>query len=159
MSLQHDVQIAWGEVAHPVPNGTRPSQTGETGTEFLVLPSKMQSLQMLRRVVIAACRRCGADEAACDDFALAVTEAFSNAVRHGSSQPGDRVEAWIRAGRGACSVILQYPGDPFVVDAPRLPGDFSTSGRGRYLMSMLSDQVDYAFQNGLTRVRLRKQWD
>ena len=94
---------------------------------------------------------------AADDFELALCEAFSNAVLYGSPRHDSPVQILMRVTPRRCSVVLEYPGEPFTLSPPRLPDSASTGGRGRYLMATLTDEVKYEFRQGVTRVRLTKR--
>jgi anti-sigma regulatory factor (Ser/Thr protein kinase) len=130
----------------------------EPRTQCFNLPARLESVRLVRQSLLALCTELGVDGDAAGDFALAVSEAFSNAVRHGTAGAHSKVEASILLTHQAGVVALRYPGDPFPLDAPRLPEGTSTGGRGRYLMSVLADQVGYEFTGGSTRIELRKRW-
>jgi len=98
------------------------------------------------------------DQDAAGDFALAVTEAFINAVEHGVRDPRERVSATFRVDRRSGMLELHYAGEPFDTAATPLPPADAITGRGRYLMDVLTDRVEYQFRNGMTRVRLVKHW-
>lgn len=137
------------------------SSTWASGAELserLVIPGGAASGHMLRQVLKSVGARCGGDPNAVEDLALAASEAFSNAIRHGRVSPECRIEVCIRADGETCRVVMEYPGDPFPVDAPALPDDASTTGRGRFLMAAMCDEVHYEFTEGLTRVHLTKRW-
>jgi anti-sigma regulatory factor (Ser/Thr protein kinase) len=93
------------------------------------------------------------------DLVLAVSEAFNNAVRHGTSEPQDVIELSLRINAREAEVELRYRGEPFAVGVPELPPPTSASGRGRYIMSMLLDQVDYVFEPPWTAVRMLKLYN
>lgn len=126
--------------------------------ELLELDAVTHSVRVLRRTLAERLAELQVDEQQVGDFTLAVCEAFSNAVYHGTASPEERIQACLQFWREQCSVTLVYPGEPFTPQPPALPSIFSTDGRGRYLMSVLTDQVEYEFENGLTRVRLVKRW-
>lgn len=126
--------------------------------EHVTLPVEVASVRSLREMILRVCGDVCGDHRAVEDFALAVSEAATNAIRHGTAKSHDSLTASIRATPKAGSVRLDYPGDPFPAEPPRLPGDECTNGRGRYLMYRLADRVEYAFEHGRTRVELRKRW-
>jgi serine/threonine-protein kinase RsbW len=130
----------------------------EVAVERLALPAEMASGAGLRRALRHLYDRFGLDNEAAEEFILAVSEAFSNAVRHGTARPDQFVETWIRVSAEGCRVTMQYPGEPFPVRPPQLPEHTSTNGRGRYLMSLLADRVEYEFADGMTRVKLSRRW-
>lgn len=126
-------------------------------SERLELAAAAAGARILRRTLSEALARRQVDEQVAGDFSLAVWEAFSNAVVHGKPKPDTRIQACIQFMPDRCSVTLVYPGDPFNVTAPALPNQWSTGGRGRYLMATLLDELDYSFEDGVTRVRLVKR--
>jgi serine/threonine-protein kinase RsbW len=129
-----------------------------TGAERLALPAEDGSAHAFRRSLVGICERFDVDPVASGDLVLAASEAFSNALRHGTATEDDAIEAWVRMTPTFCQITLEYPGEPFSVRSPRLPSATATHGRGRYLMSMLVDDVEYEFAAGVTRVSLRKHW-
>jgi anti-sigma regulatory factor (Ser/Thr protein kinase) len=131
-----------------------------TGTQErqLTLAADVAAGRDLRRLLTQLCDQTAIDEQSMGDFVLAVSEAFSNAVRHGVSSATDRVKATVEINATSGRVVLTYPGDPFPLDEPRLPDPASTGGRGRYLIKLLVDRVDYTFSAGVTHAELWKQW-
>jgi anti-sigma regulatory factor (Ser/Thr protein kinase) len=125
--------------------------------ERLELATDSCGARVLREHLTERLAELRADEQAVVDFALAVSEAFSNAVNYGDAARG-QVLAALHYGRSYCAVTLSYPGDPFPLAAPTLPEPDATRGRGRYLMQRLSDQVEYEFDAGMTHVKLVKTW-
>ena len=124
----------------------------------LSLDADLSAIRVLRQTLLRLVAETHANEEAAGDFALAVSEAFSNAVRHGVRHAPGTVEVCIHAERAGVRVTLDYPGDPFHLDEPALPDPASTGGRGRYLMSVLADEVSYHFTGGMTRMTLAKRW-
>jgi anti-sigma regulatory factor (Ser/Thr protein kinase) len=92
------------------------------------------------------------------DLVLAVSEAFNNAIRHGTARTIDPVEFRVEIADGTASVALRYLGEPFAAGRPELPGDLSPNGRGRYIMSRLLDDVVYQFDPPWTVIRLTKRY-
>jgi anti-sigma regulatory factor (Ser/Thr protein kinase) len=124
----------------------------------LELQAVPASAGALRARVAESLASYSVDQDAAGDFALAVTEAFINAVEHGARNPQARVNARLRVDQRSGMLELQYPGEPFDTEAPPLPPPDALNGRGRYLMTVLTDAVEYHFRNGMTRVRLVKHW-
>ena len=122
------------------------------------LDADLAAARVLRLAVTALCAHAHADEMAIGDFALAVSEAFSNAVRHGVGTRQASIEARVEVSGEGARVCLSYPGEPFTLDEPRLPAPDATGGRGRFLMSVLTDRVHYHFERGMTQATLIKQW-
>lgn len=129
-----------------------------THEQRLKLDADLAAARVLRQTVIALCEHAQADETAASDFALAVSEAFSNAVRHGVGARQASIEALVEVSGNGARVCLRYPGEPFALDEPCLPEPESTGGRGRFLMSVLADRVQYHFERGMTQATLTKQW-
>jgi anti-sigma regulatory factor (Ser/Thr protein kinase) len=92
------------------------------------------------------------------DLILAVSEAFNNAVRHGTSRPGDMIELSADIRRGKAVIEMRYRGERFAVLPPELPPPTASSGRGRYIMAMLLDQIEYQFDTPWTVARLVKHY-
>ena len=97
-------------------------------------------------------------EADTADLVLAVSEAFNNAIRHGTSRAIDPIEFIVEIAEGTATVELRYLGEPFAAGNPELPAAHSSNGRGRYIMAMLLDEVDYRFDAPWTRLRLVKRY-
>lgn len=131
---------------------------GENVEQQLVLSAELAAVRLLRKSLLQLCEQVPVDAEVAGDFALAVSEAFSNAVRHGCRATRVSVQARIEVTSEGARVTLHYPGEPFTLDEPRLPEPASTGGRGRYLMSVLADRVEYTFESGMTRAVLSKRW-
>ena len=127
-------------------------------SEHVVVTAELKSGRAIREALERAYRCVTVETEAAQDFTLAVSEAFSNAICHGCSKPTDHINVWLTVCAEYGQVRLEYRGEPFHLSAPCLPDDGSTNGRGRYLMKILADQVDYEFAGGWTRARLRKSW-
>ena len=140
--------------------------SGETppdheGTRCLYLTPDFGNARLLRAALQDLCARSTVDEDAAIDFELAVVEAFNNGVRHGHHPHANRpsIHACLAIDRKSAALELRYPGAPFNTSIPPLPDPLASHGRGRYLMNLLTDRVEYEFQNGQTCVRLTKEWD
>ncbi len=88
----------------------------------LVFPHEALSVPVMRRVLGDTLRRLGADEDGVADLLLAVTEACTNVLKHGT--PGPRYEIVARIGQRGC--LIQVLNDerglePLLVPAPRRP--------------------------------------
>jgi anti-sigma regulatory factor (Ser/Thr protein kinase) len=127
-------------------------------TIALALPSAASSAYLLRRELVELCARQAVDAEEAADFVLAVSEAFSNALKHGQLSPDDRIEVGLWVSGRAARVRLEYAGQPFEPGPATLPASSSTGGRGRFLMKELADRVEYRFDRGRTTVELRKEW-
>jgi serine/threonine-protein kinase RsbW len=88
----------------------------------LVFPHEALSVPVMRRVLGDTLRRLGADEDGVADLLLAVTEACTNVLKHGT--PGPRYEIVARIGQRGCliQVLTDERGlDPLLVPQPRRP--------------------------------------
>ena len=82
----------------------------------------------------------GLDGAACYDVKLAMSEAVTNAIQHGSSSPSDPISIVVAAEGGALVFEVLDTGR----FRPRVMrhGQLSESGRGLEFMRVLMDEVD-----------------
>jgi anti-sigma regulatory factor (Ser/Thr protein kinase) len=125
----------------------------------MVLPIAEESCAPVRQLLVRMCRRLGVDPEEANEFSVAVSEAFSNAVLHGNGKGRGTIETRIAMSPTHCRVDLRYPGEPFASQSsPALPDDSSTGGRGRFLMGCFTDDVRYTFEEGLTHVVLTRTW-
>jgi anti-sigma regulatory factor (Ser/Thr protein kinase) len=97
----------------------------------------------------------GFDRAACYDVKLAMSEAVTNAIQHGSSSPSDPIKIGIAA-EGAALVFEVRDTGRF---RPRVMrrGELSESGRGLEFMRVLMDEVDLRQGDGGTLMRFAKR--
>jgi serine/threonine-protein kinase RsbW len=84
----------------------------------LVFPREALSVPVMRHVLGDTLRDLGADDDGVADLLLAVTEAWSNVVKHGG--PGQRYEVLASVGQGGCEVQVVNSGRGS--DAGRWPG-------------------------------------
>jgi anti-sigma regulatory factor (Ser/Thr protein kinase) len=88
-----------------------------------------------------------------EDFALAVNELVTNAVRHAGGR--GRLRLWRADGRLCCEVTDDGPGIPADRIEPAAPPPVSaTDGRGLWLVSRLCDDVSIATGPAGTTVRI-----
>lgn len=134
-----------------------PAWPDEEGQEWRGFPAAPAFASAVRQSIQAAAidrMVCPEDTA---DLVLAASEAFANAVRHGDSGPDDAVwlaQCWRP---GGVTIRLRYRGAPFAAEAPGLPASDAGSGRGRYIMDRLMDQVEYRFADGWTDLTLTRR--
>jgi anti-sigma regulatory factor (Ser/Thr protein kinase) len=97
----------------------------------------------------------GFDRAACYDVKLAMSEAVTNAIQHGSSSPSDPIKIGIAAEGGALVFEVRDTGR----FRPRVMrrGELSESGRGLEFMRVLMDEVDLRQGDGGTLMRFAKR--
>lgn len=129
----------------------------KAAAQRLCLPPFRENGAVLRQAVHAALAALGASREEAADMVLAVSEAFNNAVCHGSMDSDDWLGVEIEAMGTELVVALDYRGLPFLPEPATLPEAMSTHGRGRYLMERLTDRTSYLFQDGWTYLELRKR--
>ncbi|WP_344494281.1 ATP-binding protein [Nonomuraea monospora] len=115
---------------------------------------------MVRRVLGDAMRSLNVSETCIADMLLAVSEACSNAVRHGG--PANRYEVTAAIGAGQVDVRVADNG----VGVPSMPHHFpppdTENGRGLLIMRSVVDEISFGVTPGRgTTVHLRKHlaWD
>lgn len=109
--------------------------------------------------IMAIVRGMGCAEGREFEVELALCEALSNAIRHGSARtPGGKVQCSVACDheRGML-IVVRDPGpgfDPASIPSP-ITGQnlFSTGGRGIFLINQLMDEV--RFEKGGTEIRMR----
>jgi serine/threonine-protein kinase RsbW len=137
----HDVGGAMGERA--------------SGSEDLILPSELETLERVDRVTLRCTKRAGLDAAVSNDVAIAVIEAVTNAVVHGNKLSGDKnVRVKYEWRPGAITVCVHDEGAGFdlsIVPDPTDPGFcMRCSGRGIYIMRQVMDSVAFDMSHGTT---------
>jgi serine/threonine-protein kinase RsbW len=123
------------------------------------LPSRATSLLEARRFVDRFAAHAGFSPLARDEISLAVCEAVSNAVRHGSpAGEADQVELQVELDGPRLVVTVRDHGAPFSPPEPSLPdpAEFADHGRGLFLMHHLMDEVRFSRDRG-TVVRMTKK--
>ena len=98
----------------------------------------------------------GFGAAACYDVKLAMSEAVTNAIQHGSSSPSDPIKIGIAAEGGALVFEVRDTGR-FRPRVRRRGGELSESGRGLEFMRVLMDEVDLRPGDGGTLMRFAKR--
>jgi anti-sigma regulatory factor (Ser/Thr protein kinase) len=97
----------------------------------------------------------GLDGSACYDVKLAMSEAVTNAIQHGSSSPNDPIRILVLA-EGASLVFEVLDTGRFVPRVTRR-GELPESGRGLEFMRVLMDEVDLRPGDGGTLMRFAKR--
>jgi anti-sigma regulatory factor (Ser/Thr protein kinase) len=97
----------------------------------------------------------GFDGAGCYDVKLAMSEAVTNAIQHGSSSPSDPIKIGI-AEEGGALVFEVLDTGRFVPRVMRR-GELSESGRGLEFMRVLMDEVDLQPGDSGTLMRFAKR--
>jgi len=122
-------------------------------------PAEPQVVHAVRERVDAFARACGLPGEELEALKVALSEAFSNAVCHGSPL-GPRNRVYLRCEIERTKLILQITdeGGGFVPTRFALPefDEWKTSGRGLFLMNELVDEVEFERVTAGTRVRLVK---
>ena len=126
----------------------------------LQVPGALRYIAIVRRAVDAVGERIRLSPGARAEVKLAVGEACNNAVLHARGRGGDGVVVIAcRLRPDALEIDVTNGGNGFHPGAPaRMPRaqDLADHGRGRALMQMSMDSVEYLSENGNTTVRLRK---
>ena len=129
----------------------------------LRLPSRLELLGLLDRVATLICERSGLGEDACTQVTLAVIEAGTNAIQHGSRGEPDRsfeVDFTLRPDRLEVAVRDRGPGfDPALVGADVTAPEhlLDSRGRGIFIMRACMDAVDFRFDGTGTTCLLVKR--
>jgi anti-sigma regulatory factor (Ser/Thr protein kinase) len=97
----------------------------------------------------------GLDNSACYDVKLAMSEAVTNAIQHGSSSPTDPIRIVVLA-EGPSLVFEVLDTGRFVPRVMRR-GELSESGRGLEFMRVLMDEVDLRPGSAGTLMRFIKR--
>jgi serine/threonine-protein kinase RsbW len=118
-------------------------------------------VEQLMRFIKLFMSRLGIAREAEEEIEIAVLEALANAVIHGNNEnPEKKVHLTCRCSMdGEVSIVVRDEGEGFdsqaVPDPTELRGLLLSHGRGLYLMRTLMDEVSFA-ENG-TVVRMRKR--
>jgi anti-sigma regulatory factor (Ser/Thr protein kinase) len=112
-------------------------------------------LKEARDFAARAAQDFGLNEGACYDVKVAMSEAVTNAIQHGSSSPRDPIRIAIMA-EGHALVFEVLDTGRF---RPRVmrSGALSESGRGLEFMRVLMDEVDLRPSKGGTLMRFIKR--
>jgi anti-sigma regulatory factor (Ser/Thr protein kinase) len=97
----------------------------------------------------------GFDGAACYDVKLAMSEAVTNAIQHGSSSPEAPVRILVSEESGA--LVFEVVDTGRFVPRVTRRGDMPESGRGLEFMRLMMDQVELDPGEHGTRLRLVKR--
>jgi len=121
-------------------------------------PSKPEMISYIRaKVTEFACSMpFNPDEI--DDIRLAVGEASSNAMRHGSNPEWNYIGVRMERHADCIRIFISDKGRGFNPDAVRAPavGDLIEGGRGILFMRSIMDEVKFHFTNPGTQVELVK---
>jgi len=130
----------------------------------ITVPSRLDFLGILNHTIAELGDYLSLEEEVIDALAIAVIEAGTNAIQHGSPEGGSsRVDFRFEITSEAVSVRVQDEGQGFdpktLDDAAEGPDSLLESrGRGIFLMRSFMDKVDYVFgPDGGTTVQLYKK--
>jgi anti-sigma regulatory factor (Ser/Thr protein kinase) len=104
------------------------------------IQADLSLLKEARDFAARAAEDFGFDGAACYDVKLAMSEAVTNAIQHGSSSPSDPIKIGIAAEGPA--LVFEVLDTGRFVPRVRRRGELSESGRGLEFMRVLMDEVD-----------------
>jgi anti-sigma regulatory factor (Ser/Thr protein kinase) len=97
----------------------------------------------------------GLDGDACYDVKLAMSEAVTNAIQHGSSSPRDPIQ--IRAVAEGPALVFEVIDTGRFVPRVMRRGELCESGRGLEFLRVLMDEVDLRPGNTGTLMRFTKR--
>ncbi len=119
--------------------------------------AQLALLKDAREFAVGAAEEFGLDSNGCYDVRLAMSEAVTNAIRHGSSSPDDevRIVAFVE---GDMLVFEVLDSGRFVPRVARR-GTMPDSGRGLEFMRRLMDEVEVQPGSAGTCVRFAKRRD
>ena len=113
-------------------------------------------LKEARDFAARAAQDFGLGEGACYDVKVAMSEAVTNAIQHGSSSPDDPIRIFVLA-EGPALVFEVIDTGRFVPRVSRRGGELSESGRGLEFMRVLMDEVDLRPGEDGTLMRFAKR--
>lgn len=122
------------------------------------LPCDTASLPALRQLVEAEARAASVGEIDRDLFAVAVTEVFTNIVRHATGRlDGASIEVFAHREAQCLTIELVHVGDPFRPPSALPPTHFETfpeGGFGLAIVQKAADDVVYDHHAGVNTTRL-----
>jgi anti-sigma regulatory factor (Ser/Thr protein kinase) len=118
------------------------------------MPADLGLLKEARDFAARAAEEFGLDGDACYDVKLAMSEAVTNAIQHGSASAGDPIRIAVAA-EGPALVFEVLDTGRFVPRVTRR-GELSESGRGLEFMRVLMDEVDLRPGDNGTLMRFAK---
>jgi serine/threonine-protein kinase RsbW len=125
----------------------------------MTLPGDLNAIEPVVEKIMAVVKDMGCAAGREFEIELVLTEALSNAIKHGSAHdPSKKIQCCVACDhtRGMLIVVRdQGPGfDPTSIPSPVVGQNiFSTSGRGIYLINQLADEV--RFEKGGTEIHMR----
>jgi anti-sigma regulatory factor (Ser/Thr protein kinase) len=120
----------------------------------LRVPARPSQLSVVREFAEEAAAAFGLGADGRYDFAVAVNEAVTNAIRHGAPDADEQIRVSVHANADALTCVVRDFG---TFTAPVAPATATSEhGRGFTLMSTLMDAVQLCVSPGNTTVRLTK---
>jgi anti-sigma regulatory factor (Ser/Thr protein kinase) len=118
------------------------------------MPADLERLKEAREFAARAAEDFGLNERACYDVKVAMSEAVTNAIQHGSSSPSDPIRIVVAEESGALVFEVIDTGHfrPLV-----RRGALPESGRGLEFMRLLMDDVDLQPSLNGTLLRFTKR--
>ena len=116
------------------------------------LPARAQSIARLRHLAVGFARDNGATQAQCDDIALAVSEAVTNAVTHayiGSDLPGD-VQLRASIDHGQLIVLVCDSGNGVSPNTNQTP-----TGLGLLLIACVTERYELTSREPMRGLQMR----
>jgi len=115
---------------------------------MILLPSEIRQINYLRQIVKQFFAQYKIDEAYFDEILICVTEAVTNAIRHGNKENANkfvRLDAQLKRNLLFITVSDEGEGfDPSALPDPTLPENRTRpGGRGVYIMKKLCYQVHF----------------
>jgi anti-sigma regulatory factor (Ser/Thr protein kinase) len=119
------------------------------------ISADLQRLREAREFAERAAADFGLDGQACYDVKLAMSEAVTNAIQHGSSSPTDPIKIVVAVEGGALVFEVLDTGrfQPAVIPSD----EFDESGRGLEFIRVLMDEVDVRPSDSGTLMRFAKR--
>lgn len=134
---------------------------GGAGAIELVIPAKLEFLDLVDNVVEAVNELMHFDEEERTAVSISIVEAGTNAIQHGCRNGGEcHVQLSFLVEKDALTVTVRDPGpgfDPGTLPDPTSPENLLRErGRGIFIMRQMMDEVEFGFDQGTT-VRLVKR--
>ena len=133
--------------------GERDSEGGDR--RALSIPARLERLAEVREFVDHAASAAGFAEAERYEVKLALNEAVTNAIRHGSESPDDRVEILVSEHDGQLDLSVADSG--VFVHRFELRRQLAEGGRGLAFIAELMDGLEVCPEYGGTTIRFSKR--
>jgi serine/threonine-protein kinase RsbW len=133
--------------------GERDSEGGDR--RALSIPARLERLAEVREFVDHAASAAGFAEAERYEVKLALNEAVTNAIRHGSESPGDRVEILVSEHDGQLDLSVADSG--VFVHRFELRRQLAEGGRGLAFIAELMDGLEVCPEYEGTTIRFSKR--